>query len=83
MHKICERLYFFLQCAINVQDLREIVLLFQMCIYAQDLRKIVLLSPIGNICARFAQDCTYFSNVQYMCKIVLLFSMPNICRRLA
>ena len=53
MRKICTRLYLFPQCAI----------------YAQDLRKIVLLSPMGNICARFAQHCSYFSNAQYMCKI--------------
>ena len=53
MRKIRARLYFFPQCAI----------------YAQDLRKIALLSPMRNICARFAQDCTYFPNAQYMCKI--------------
>ena len=53
MHKICAKLYLFLQCAI----------------YAQDLRKIVLISSMHNICARFAQDYTYFSNAQYMCKI--------------
>ena len=53
MHKICARLYLFLQCTI----------------YAQDLCKIVLISPMHNICARFAQDCTSFPNAQYMCKI--------------
>ena len=53
MCKICARLYFFLQCTI----------------YAQDLCKIVLISPMRNICARFAQDCTSFSNAQYMHKI--------------
>ena len=53
MCKIWARLYFFLQCAIYVQNLHKIVLLFQM----------------RNIWARFAQDCTYFSNVQYMHKI--------------
>ena len=42
MHKICARLYFFLQCAI----------------YAQDSRKIVLISSMRNICAKFVQDCT-------------------------
>ena len=82
MRKICARLYFFLQCAIYVQDLRKIVLLspmrkicarlyffLQCAIYVQDLRKIVILSPMPNICARFVQDCSYFSNAQYMCKI--------------
>ena len=53
MRKICARLYFFPQCAI----------------YAQDLRKIVVISPMRNICARFAQDCTSFPNAQYMHKI--------------
>ena len=53
MHKICARLYFFLQCAI----------------YVQDLLKIVLISSMRNICTRFAQDCTYFLNTQYMHKI--------------
>ena len=41
----------------------------QCAIYAQDWRKIVLLSPMRNICARFAQDCTHFPNAQYMHKI--------------
>ena len=87
MHKICTRLYFFLQCTI----------------YAQDLCKTVVISPMRNICARFAQDCTYFSNVQYICKIcarlylfpqcpiyahdlrkiVLISPMCNICTRFA
>ena len=53
MRKICTRLYLFSQCAI----------------YAQDLHKIVLVSPIRNICTRFAQDCTYVPNAQYMRKI--------------
>ena len=53
MSKICARLYLFLQCAI----------------YAQDLCEIVLISPMHNICERFAQDCTDFSNAQYMRKI--------------
>ena len=35
-----------------------------------------------NICARFAQDCTYFRNAQYMCKFVLISPMCNICARL-
>ena len=53
IHKICAKLYFFLQCAI----------------YAQDLSKIVVISPMCNICTRFAQDCTSFLNAQYMYKI--------------
>ena len=82
MRKICARLYFFLQCAIYAQDLCKIVLLSPMCnicarlylflqcaINAQDLHKIVPISPIRNIYARFAQDCTSFSNAQYMHKI--------------
>ena len=51
--QICARLYLFPQCAI----------------YAQDLPKIVLISPMRNICTRFAQDCTYFPNAQCMRKI--------------
>ena len=35
----------------------------------QDLRKIVVISSMCNICARFAQDRTYFLNAQYMRKI--------------
>ena len=58
MCKICTRLYSFLQCAIYVQD----------CTYSP-MRKIVLISPMRNICARSVQDCTYFSNAQYMSKI--------------
>ena len=82
------------QCAIYAQDLHKIVLLSQMCnicarLYlfpnAQYMRKIVLLSPMRNICARFAQDCTYFPNVQLyvqdLRKIVLLSPMCNICAR--
>ena len=41
--------------------------LCQCAIYVQDLRKI--LSLMFNICPRFAQDCTYFPNAQYMHKI--------------
>ena len=52
-NKICARVYLFPQCTID----------------AQDLHKIVLISPMRNICTRFAQDCTYFSNAQYMCKV--------------
>ena len=138
MHKICARLYFFVQCAIYVQDctyfltaqhLHKIVLissmhnicarfaqdctsfsnaqyvqdctsfpdaqymckiLTQCAIYVQDLHNIVRLSPMRNICARFvqdytsfsnAQDCTYFPNAQYMRKIVLISSMSNICTK--
>ena len=53
MHKICTRLYLFLQCAK----------------YRQDLCKIVLLSPMRNICTRlylfphcalYAQDCRHY-----------------------
>ena len=40
---------------------------------AQYLRKIVVISPMRNICATFAQDCSYFLNAQYM---------HNICARL-
>ena len=77
------RLYFFSQCAIYAQDLHKIVLLSQMCnicarlyfffqcpINVQDLLKIVLLSPMCNLCGRFAEDCTSFSNVQYMHRFV-------------
>ena len=53
MHKICGRLYLFLQCAI----------------YGKYLLKIVLISPMRNICTRFVQDCSYFSNAEYMCRI--------------
>ena len=67
--KICTRLYLFPQCAIYAQDLRKIVLILQCAIYAQHLRKIVLISPMCNICERFAQDCSYFFNVQYTRKI--------------
>ena len=75
MRKICTRLYFFPQCFSNAQYMRKIcarlylfpqcarLYLFPQCaIYEQDLRKIVLRSPLRNICARFTQDCTYFSN---------------------
>ena len=49
--------------------MRKIVLISPMCNRLQDMRKIVLLSPVCNIWARFVQDCTYFSNAQYMSKI--------------
>ena len=48
------------------QDLRKLGLSF---VNAQDLRKIVLITPVCNICTRFAKDCTHFSNTQYMCTI--------------
>ena len=78
------------QCAIYAQDLRKILsqcarlYFFPQCtIYAQHMRKIVLISPMHNICARFAQDCTYFPNAQYMRKICarlyLFLQMRNIC----
>ena len=131
MHKICARLYLFLQCAIYARDLHKIVLfslvsnicarfaqdctylpnaqyvrkfaqdctyfpnaqymrkicarlyLFLQCsIYNQYLCKIVLISPMCNMCTRFAQDYTYFHNAQYMCKIVLVSPMCIICTRL-
>ena len=74
MCNICARLYFFFQCPINVQDLL----------------KIVLLSPVCNLCGRFAEDCTSFSNAQYMHRFVqdcTSFSsaecMHKICIRLS
>ena len=68
MRNICARLYLFFQRAIS----------------AKDLRKIVLISPMRNICARFAQDCTSFPNAQYdLRKIVLISPMSNICARFA
>ena len=71
MRKICTRLYFFPQCA-------RLYLFPQCAIYAQDMCKIVLLSPVHNICARFAQDCTFFPNAQYMRKIcVRLYLFPQ------
>ena len=61
----------------------------QCAIYALDFRKIVPISPMRNNCTRFAQDCTYFPNVQYMYKICTRFAqdctispMRNICARL-
>ena len=88
MHKICMRLYFFLQCTV-------LYFFLQCAIYEHDLCKIVLISSVRNICARFAQDCTSFSNaqyaqdctsfpdVQYMRKIVLISPMHNICATFA
>ena len=38
--------------------------------------------PTRNICERFAKDCTYFSNAQYLRKIVLISPMCNISARL-
>ena len=89
MRKICAGLYLFPQCAIYVQDLRKIVLLFPMrdiCTYfsnVQYMRKIVLISSMHNICTRFAQDCTSFSiYAQDLHKIVLISPMCNTCARL-
>ena len=85
MHKICARLYLFLQCTRYAQDLRKMYLFLQCAIYVQDLHKIVLIFSMcnirarfaqdctsfsmRNICARFVQDCTSFPNAQYMRKI--------------
>ena len=66
---------------INAQYLRKICARFSP--RGQYMCKIVLLSPMRNICARFAQDCTYFLNAQYMRKIVLISPMCNICARYA
>ena len=63
------------------QDAQLAHWMYQCAIYAQDLRKIVLLSPMRNICARFVQDCTSFSNVQDLRKIVVISPMRNICAR--
>ena len=56
------------------------------CVSAQYMRKIVLISPMRNICARFAQDCTY-SPMRNICqdlrKTVLISPMCNICTRFA
>ena len=45
------------------------------CVSVQYMRKIL------SQCGIYAQDCTYFPNVQYMRKIVLLSQMRNICAR--
>ena len=66
MRKICTRLYLSLQCAIYVQDLRKIVLISLM---RNICARFNLFSPMRNICSRFVQDCSYFSNAQYMHKI--------------
>ena len=66
MRKICIRF------SHNAQYMRKIC---ARCTYfpnAQYMHKIVLISPMRNIFARFAQDCTYFPyfpNAQYVCKI--------------
>ena len=67
------------QCAIYAQDLHKIVLFLQCAIYE---RKIVLTSSMYNICTRFAQDCTSFSNAQYMCKICARLYLFPQCARL-
>ena len=55
-------------------------------IYAQDLCKIVLLSPMHNICARLAQDCSAFQYLSKICAILYFFPnvqyMHKICTRL-
>ena len=61
MRKICARF------SPNAQYMRKICTRFSP--NAQYMRKIVLLSPMRNICARFALDCTSFLNAQYMRKI--------------
>ena len=57
---------------VSAQYMRKIckrLYLFPQCaIYVQDFT----CSPMCNICVRFVEDCTYFSNVQYMRKIVLI-----------
>ena len=83
MLKICARLYLFPQCTIYVQDLHKIVLLSPMRKYVEDLCKIVLISPMRNMCTRFVQDWTYFSNAQYTGNICVRFaqdctSFPNV-----
>ena len=56
------------------------------CINAQYMRKIVVLSPMRNICTRFAQDCT-FSAMRNICarfaQDVVVSPMRNICTRFA
>ena len=83
MRKICARLY------VLIFPMRNICVrlyLFPQCaIYAQNL--CVFLSPMRKISARFAEDCTYFPNVQDLHKIKCTsFSsaqhMHKICMRL-
>ena len=45
----------------------------------QYMRKIVLLSPMCNICTKFAQDCTSFLNSQYRRKICARFYLRPQC----
>ena len=85
MHKICSKLYFFLQCTIyannfvqyftyfyNVQYIRKIyarLYLFLIC--AIYVQDFHKIVLISQ-CAKYAhdlQDCIYFSNAQYMHKI--------------
>ena len=69
MHKICTRLYFFPNAQYMCKISTRLYLFLQCTVYVQDLHKIVLISPMRNICTRFAQNCTSFPNAQYMCKI--------------
>ena len=66
-------------CALDV-SMRNICARFSP--NAQYMRKICARLYLFPQCARFAQDCTYFSNAQHMRKIVLISSMHNICTRL-
>ena len=40
-----------------------------------------ILSLMCDIGTRVAQDCTYFPNLQYMCKIALISPIRNVCAR--
>ena len=69
MSNICARLYIFLQCEIYAQDFHKIAVISPMCNRCAKFAKIVVISPMRNICTRFGQDCSHFSNAQYMHKI--------------
>ena len=69
MRKICATFVQDCTYFTNAQYMRKLYFFLQCAIYVQDLHKIVLISPMCNICERFAQDCTYFPNAQYMRKI--------------
>ena len=77
MHKICARLYFFLNiCTRFAQD----------CTYfsnVQYMHKIVLISSMCNICTRlyFFLQCAIYA--QDLCKIVVISPVGNICARFA
>ena len=68
MSNICTRLYIFLHCEIYEQDLHKIAVIPPMCNRCTKFAKIVVISPMRNICTRFGQDCSHFSNAQYMRK---------------